>query len=1093
MPQAVVAIAYAAAAEAATTALAKFVVAVVFAAISSSLNKRKQAGFQAEAVGRQQVVRSPVEDRRIIYGQSMVSGPLVFGFTTGSDREFLHLGIALAGHEVEEIGDVYFGDKLSTEYDSDFFRITKHLGSINQVADPDLVSEVPQWTTDHRLRGIAYLYVRLKYSPKVWPNGIPNIKCLVKGKKLYDPRTATTYWTDNSALCIRDYLLSNLGVGAQPSEINESSFIAAANISDEDVNGNKRYTCNGTIDLGISRRDNIGQLLTSIGGMLPYTLGKYEIIAGAYQGPSTLTLTGDDFRGEIKISPYRSRKNLFNQVRGTFVNPDKFWQPADFAPVVNALYKSQDNGEDLINDVDFSHTINDVDAQRLAKLELEKNRNSMQIEAPLKWIGASLKVGSVITLNLPEYSITNKEFMVMEWQLADGGVDVVLQEEDPDIYLWNNGEETTYDLAPNITLTDATDQLPITGLSADSGTAQLVRSKGAFLPTILVTWNQITDAYLKRYEIEYKKSTESNYQGKPVTEPLYRIKEVAEDDIVDIRVRSINIWDVPSEWDSIQETVVGKTAPPATPSGLQTIGIQTGINAKWTGVSDQDLSHYEVAVSDDNNRANADIERTHKQLPSFIDYIETTNDRFFWVRSVDTSGNTSDWFPSGATSGVLGNRTLTRWSDVYDDDGTAPAPNASVPAPNASVKINFSTFATPNDGELYIHGFNKNGQAADVDGFVSYDGQNLTLPRSIILTGIANRRGYLLFDTSGGEPFIVNGLPRKYCFAVKTLDSWEYDNNGGLTAFTPSDSIVAIGDATLGASNDLVRRALIWASARDLDVLPEPQSTRGTPIGTFVGPRPAVDISDTILGGRRLADDVVVDQGNGTNRRANYGGDIFSIQDGDGYNFAQSWQELPIISFGSGGLSRSASLSGDTVKLFRADNLTSSGFDAYLKLTETVGSTTDVTESGAVNTGSLDWEINKANANQAYNSQYTFQFDVTIANEFDTELGWLNGNAKVGIYTNDGSGWVKRAERTITVSGASSSTTQVNNETLSITVTGLTNHGGREFGVELESSRYAGSSVSAFDNVKYQVATPPTEASATPAGVSANFSISGGR
>lgn len=55
------------------------------------------------------------------------------------------------------------------------------------MADSDLVSEDTNWTSNHRLRGIAYLYVRLKFSNDVFPNGIPNITCIIKGKKYMTP------------------------------------------------------------------------------------------------------------------------------------------------------------------------------------------------------------------------------------------------------------------------------------------------------------------------------------------------------------------------------------------------------------------------------------------------------------------------------------------------------------------------------------------------------------------------------------------------------------------------------------------------------------------------------------------------------------------------------------------------------------------------------------------------------------------------------------------------------------------------------------------------------------------------------------------
>lgn len=50
----------------------------------------------------------------------------------------------------------------------------------------------PLWTTDHRQRGRAYAYVRLKWSADLFPNGLPNIAFGVKGKRVLDPRTAQT-------------------------------------------------------------------------------------------------------------------------------------------------------------------------------------------------------------------------------------------------------------------------------------------------------------------------------------------------------------------------------------------------------------------------------------------------------------------------------------------------------------------------------------------------------------------------------------------------------------------------------------------------------------------------------------------------------------------------------------------------------------------------------------------------------------------------------------------------------------------------------------------------------------------------------------
>lgn len=209
------------------------------------------------------ISRSSVESRKVIYGQVRTSGPLVFVDTTDNitsgdpdyekNNQYLHMVIPLAGHEVEEIGQIYI-DERPVDLDEDGFvtnsryikndvpmlRIRKHLGSDDQTVDTRLRSAVDKWTDAHRLRGIAYLYVRFKYDRSIFPSGAPQISALVKGKKLYDPRDGETRYSDNWALVCRDYITNtDYGMRAKLEalriEVNDDTFISGANICDEDV------------------------------------------------------------------------------------------------------------------------------------------------------------------------------------------------------------------------------------------------------------------------------------------------------------------------------------------------------------------------------------------------------------------------------------------------------------------------------------------------------------------------------------------------------------------------------------------------------------------------------------------------------------------------------------------------------------------------------------------------------------------------------------------------------------------------------------------------------------------------------------------
>lgn len=230
-------------------------------AYSSSQNSklRRALGTAGIDSGRSVMARDPIAARRLIYGRVRVSGTIVFLHTTGTKNEYLHLVVVLAGHEVDDIGDIYFNDELVElsgnipigKY-SAVARINKKRGVAGDTADSDLVAETGGlWTTDHKLSGCAYLAVRLKWSPDLFPNGLPTITAVVRGKKVYDPRTATTAWSDNAALCVGDFLRdATWGKGVALGRIRAADWQEAANLCDENVVLNDPQSKTGDVASG---------------------------------------------------------------------------------------------------------------------------------------------------------------------------------------------------------------------------------------------------------------------------------------------------------------------------------------------------------------------------------------------------------------------------------------------------------------------------------------------------------------------------------------------------------------------------------------------------------------------------------------------------------------------------------------------------------------------------------------------------------------------------------------------------------------------------------------------------------------------------
>ena len=230
-------------------------ISIGLSALSSALQGKPRNPLGALA-DRAQTVRQPITVRRVIYGELRVGGPITFLETEDQYNPFikntdsyLHILITLASHEVEEIGAIYFNDDLVPVRlggGAERIGIGKYSGSVGiwtgngtTAGDARLLAAMThvtggKWTVNHKQEGCAKIFLRLRHNPNIFPSGIPNITCLVKGKKLVDPRDGSTRYSTNPALAIRDYL-TNTVYGLGDPVINDTLCIASANVCDEGV------------------------------------------------------------------------------------------------------------------------------------------------------------------------------------------------------------------------------------------------------------------------------------------------------------------------------------------------------------------------------------------------------------------------------------------------------------------------------------------------------------------------------------------------------------------------------------------------------------------------------------------------------------------------------------------------------------------------------------------------------------------------------------------------------------------------------------------------------------------------------------------
>jgi hypothetical protein len=570
--------------------------------------KSRSNSMQQVAQDRTVSVRQPISPRQIVYGNCKVGGTVVYMQSTDNNK-YLHMVVALAGHELASIDTIYFDDTAlaldsgglvtSGTYlvnGTSLVQIKKYLGTTTQTADAGLIAASGgKWTTAHRGQGVAYLYVRLTWNQTAFPSGIPNITAVVKGKKVFDPRFGTTGYSNNAALCIRDYLLTPVkdgGIGATAAELDATNWIAAANLCDESVpvvgtdTTEKRYTLNGTIALSDSNtpKSTLENMLTSCGGTVVYAGGKWRLLAAAYRTP-TVTLTEADLRGGIQMTTRVSRREQYNAVKGTYISPDSSWQPTDYPAIVSNTAMAEDGGERVFREIDRPFTTSAPMAQRLGKIELLRGRQPITIQLPCKLTAFRVQAGDVVYVSNTRFGWTNKAFEVREWQFAvsdDGllGIDLSLRETDGSIYDWSTSEEQTIDPAPNTNLPDWRNVGPPTNLAVTSSNSQVIEgTDGSLISRAIVSWTASVDAFVARYEVQYRIAGETTWTyTAETTGTSFPIDSIPVGTVIDVQVRAVNSLGTASNFVSIfGHTITGYStrANPAV-TNLKVVGSVAG-------------------------------------------------------------------------------------------------------------------------------------------------------------------------------------------------------------------------------------------------------------------------------------------------------------------------------------------------------------------------------------------------------------------------------------------------------------------------------------------------------------------------------------
>ena len=486
---------------AAGTPAAKLVGGAISAAISFGLNTAVSAIFgkkPQQKEGRTGNIRSSIMPHHVVLGVVRKGGLMAYvnGSGPGNKNRRLYMCVVLASHEVQSMDKLFVGG-AETTFDVGgttpgnaigtlrrYANFEYHLGSPTQVADAELLSYLTDWTANHRFQGRAYLRAILWKSPKLYPSFIPNFTVQMHGAKdIYDPRTSTTGWTANPALQQAWILEQYLGIPR--ARIDATALTAAANLCDEtvtlkDLSTANRYEGHGYFELEGTPEGWLDPLVSACAGALVEHDGTYYIHAGAYTAPE-VTITDDDILGNLTRATANSSLGRSNTIKGIFVSPETFEAPAEYVPVTEAAFLTEDNNVEAVMELDLEFAATHEQARRVASIHLRNQRMDETITMETNLLkGLDVKPWDVVTVQSDVMGVDDTYRIMEHTLITDPGgpvayVRLSLKKVASSIYAWDAAtqeEELVY-VTPSDVPTEGEEVTPkvTTGEAAPSADA----------------------------------------------------------------------------------------------------------------------------------------------------------------------------------------------------------------------------------------------------------------------------------------------------------------------------------------------------------------------------------------------------------------------------------------------------------------------------------------------------------------------------------------------------------------------------------------------------------------------------------------------
>lgn len=505
----------------------------------------------------------------IVYGHAQVGGhPFAIDFDGGT----FTVGYLICQGEIESFVKVLAdGEELPAGV-----TLNTYTGTAGQTADDLLSAAIASYEDD--LPNLAYLVIQYTDQFDTWPE----IVAEVEGKKVYNPKTDTTVYSENPSLHLGD-LLSNSDYGGGWT-VDATSLEAAQDANDSTTGiGEPRRRSFMVIDQPRPTEDWAETMRAYAGvflvwrGATVYLMPDRPASVSAEFGPS------DIVDGSLRIRK-KAGRNLPTVVYIDYTDTGKTeWRTRRSDPA-----ELSGAGQRRVSIVSLPGVTRHSQALREAIERLNKlTLSDLEVSFVTFDEGLDLEVGDVIEVSHP-YGLVEKQMRITQLEETEAGRwGLVAQEYDAAAYSDSViGQPSTPDTRYPVNAPPE----PVPSMSLTESTYQL--QNGKFASRIDISWTASPSPYVNGYSVRVFAGAEVVWGGvvDSLTVSTSPLKELVPY-TVEIRPQTA-LFVGAALTENI--TIIGKTAIPDAPARLN--GFEAGgeVRLNWPASNDVDAERYEV-------------------------------------------------------------------------------------------------------------------------------------------------------------------------------------------------------------------------------------------------------------------------------------------------------------------------------------------------------------------------------------------------------------------------------------------------------------------------------------------------------------------